>query len=113
MEAGTLERPAEVDQNGTEPQEPQAGTELVVDGGSQLSFEVGGKRPTSGTLKFTGKKIEATGSFKKGQRVTLELEAVVNFVGFKDEHDAQTGQVVACQRRQEARITGIRLVGAD
>jgi hypothetical protein len=42
--------------------------------------------------------------------VSIRVDAVVNFVGFKDGHDSKTGQVVSCERQQSARITGIHLI---
>jgi hypothetical protein len=43
-------------------------------------------------------------------QLTLNVGGVVNEVGFKDEHDSKTGQVVGCQRNHKARITGIAVV---
>jgi hypothetical protein len=97
------------DDGGVDTDIPQPG-ELIIDAGGQLGFSVGGKQPTSAALTFVGGKIEVDGQFRKGQAVAVRIEAVVSFVGFKDQHDPKTGQVVGCERQQKARITGIELL---
>jgi hypothetical protein len=85
--------------------------DLVLEGSGQLTLNVGGgKQPTSSTLRLTGGKVDVEGGFSKGETVVVRIEAVVNEVGFKDEHDSKTGQVVGCQRNHKARITGIAVV---
>jgi hypothetical protein len=85
--------------------------DLVVEAGGQLTLSVGGgKQPTSSTLRLVGGRIEVDGQYGKGEAVVLRIEAVVNEVAFKDEHDAKTGQVVGCARNHRARITGIAVV---
>ncbi len=81
--------------------------DLIVDGSGQLGFDVGGKTPTSATLTLTGGKIEIEGQFEKGEIVDLHIQARVNDVGFKDNEDSKTGQVVGCERRQKARIISV------
>jgi hypothetical protein len=93
--------------------EPQADGGLVAPGSSsQLSFDIGGKAPTSATLTLTGGKIEIEGQFEKGEIVDLHIQARVNDVGFKDQEDSKTGQVVGCERRQKARIIGVERINA-
>lgn len=88
--------------------------EIVVSGTAQLSmFDLGGKKADSSSLKFTGGKVKlADGTaFKKGETVVVRVVAVVNSVTQKDEHDVQTGQVVSCEQRHEARITDMVIEG--
>lgn len=89
--------------------EPAEG-ELVIEGSGQLGFNVGGKKPTTSSLRLTGGKIEVGGSFPKGTTVSLRVTAVVGEVAFIDKTDAKTGQVVDCDRRQKARIVGVELL---
>ena len=88
--------------------------EIALKGTAQLSiFDMGGKIPDSSSLKFTGGKValaDAT-AFKKGETVVVRVVAVVNSISQKDKHDAQTGQVVSCEQRHEARITDMVIEG--
>lgn len=111
MGAGTVAPSSAEDLNGQspEPQDPHGSDEaLRLDTGGQLSFDVGGRPPTSSSLSLTGGKLEIEGQFEKGETVVIRVEAVVNSVGFKDEHDPKTGQVVGCARQQKARIVGVQ-----
>lgn len=108
---------------GTDPDLEAAADELLNDDGSgydgdltlegstgQLSFAIGGKQPTSSSLRLMGGKVKLEGQFQKGERVVLHVEAVVFDVGFKDETDSKTGQTVGCERHQRARITAVERV---
>jgi len=77
--------------------------------GTQLSFAVGGKRPTESVLKVDVGKIELTGTFKKGSMVTVELAVLVTEVNFKDQLDAVTKQAIGCQRAQVGDVTDYRV----
>lgn len=84
--------------------------EIVLDGSTQLElFDVGGKKATRATIKFTGGKVKLSAGkgFKKGERIKFTGEAIVNEVGQKDEHDPQTSQVVDCEQRHSARIVDL------
>lgn len=83
---------------------------LSLDLGGQLSFAVGGKRPTGSTLRVVGGKVELDGQFEKGETIAVRLELVVNAVSFVDKHDPKTGQVVGSERQHKARVTGIRVI---
>lgn len=76
----------------------------------QLSFAVGGKQPTCAALTLTGGKLDIAASFKKGQKIVMRVELEVGEVGFKDQTDPKTGQVVGCERRHKARVIGHRLI---
>lgn len=89
MEAEASEFDAESPENA--PEQPLA----------QLSFSVGGEKPTASTVRLVGGKIEAGGEYKKGQVVHLSIEAVVTEVAFVDLKDKETGQVVATERRHK------------
>lgn len=93
------------------PEQAEPTSELVISAGGQLTLNVGGgKQPTTSTLRLVGGKIEVDGQFEKGETVVVRIEAKVNEVGFKDQEDSKTGQVVGCERRHRARITGIAVV---
>lgn len=92
------------------PQEPDTQEEdgLVLGGtGQQLSFSVGGKKPTSSHFRLTGGEIQVEGQFSKGETVTFTVQASVDEVAFRDEKDAKTGQVVGAKRVHKARIVGV------
>lgn len=94
-----------------DPQDEQGdGQSLVLPGSEQLSFSIGGKKPTSSKLTLTGGQIEVEGQFKKGEIVVFQVEAVVEEVAFRDQVDSKTRQVVGCTRKQKARIVGSQLV---
>lgn len=83
----------------------------VHDGDQLTMFEqlIGGKAATSSTTRLLGGKLDLDHEFTKGQRIVLRIEAEVSGVGYVDQHDPKTGQVVGCERRHSARITGIKL----
>lgn len=82
---------------------------LVLDGShEQLSFEVGGKEPTTSYLTLTGGQVEVASGFSKGEKIVLTIEATVQEVAFRDETDSKTQQVVGAKRKHKARITGVR-----
>lgn len=110
MESGVADPP----QNGLAPDAQM--DEVTVDGTVQLGlFDAGGKKPTSATISLTGGAIKLIDqeAFKKGDHLTLVVEAVVNDVGQKDEHDPKTGQVVSCVQKHKARIVGVQLQQAS
>lgn len=102
--------------------EPAAGGTVVeaphirVDGPAQLEmFVLGGHRPESASLRFTGMKVRLVDgkAFKKGQTIRFEGVAIVNEVAQKDAHDSETQEVVATEQRHSARIVELRVVGLD
>ena len=80
-----------VDVPGVDPDVPASG---------QLSFNVGGKAPTSNVLRFAGGKINTPDEWSKGSLVRVTMEMRVGEVHFVDRTDPKTGQVVACERKQ-------------
>jgi hypothetical protein len=81
----------------------------VIDAGGQLTLNVGGgKQPTTSTLRLVGGKIEVDGQYAKGETIVVRIEAVVNEIGFKDQEDSKTGQVVGCERRHRRGSRGSR-----
>lgn len=96
------------------PQDVHAGDEEGLpptDGPLQLSMQVGGKKPTSTTLRVTGGKLDTDRVFQKGQKVHVSAVLVVGEVGFVDQTDSATGQVVGCERRHKARIVDFAIEG--
>jgi hypothetical protein len=83
--------------------------DIIVSGIAMGYPDMGGKKPTSATLKLVGGKVNvAEGTaFKKGQTIAFSGVAVINFVGQKDKHDAATQQVTGAEARHEARITDL------
>lgn len=87
--------------------------ELVIDAGGQLSFAVGGKKPTGSSIRLTGGKISipsGSGQLHKGDDVVLRVVARVSEVAFVDELDQKTQQVVGSERRHKARIINVGLL---
>lgn len=78
--------------------------------GGQLSFAVGGKRPTVSGLRLVGGKVDVEGSFAKGQKIVFRVEAEVGEIAFIDQHDPKTRQVIGCERRHKARIVGVNVI---
>lgn len=93
------------------PDEPEdQGPQIMVEG-SQLSLAVGGKKPTSATVRLTGGKVQIpAGQLEKGKAITVLVTAIVDDVGFKDLRDPKTKQIVGCERRHKAFITGTELL---
>lgn len=81
--------------------------ELYLEEGGQITFDPGGKQPTSSALRLVGGSIKIEGEFKKGEVLALRLEVQVAEVGFKDQIDGKTGQVVGCERRHRGRIVSV------
>lgn len=116
MEAGVREQDpagtaAGQDANG---HDPEATAEEVRDGlvieglQGQLGFNVGGKKPTSSTLKIVGGRVDLPkSSVQKGETIVVRAVLQVGEVGFVDQLDKATGQVVSCERRHKARIIDI------
>jgi hypothetical protein len=114
LDAEPSQEPVEGAQDpGPEDPEPEHADESQgpqLEAGGQLSLDVGGKKPTGGSLRLTGGKIDIpTGQFKKGQKVAVLVEASVDAIEFVDIKDPKTGQVVGCDRRHKARITSVAL----
>lgn len=89
MEAATADRPASA---------------------AQLSLEVGGREPTSGTLTLVGGAHDVEVDYDREDVVRVEIEAVVRKVGFSDIVDAKTGAVVGTKRQHQARILSFRVI---
>lgn len=94
--------------------EPPVGLDPVPDepAAEQLSlgFAVGGKKPTSSSVRIMGGKVQLPGEFRKGQVVVLRLVGKVDEIAFKDEKDSATGSVVGCERRHRLVIADIGLM---
>jgi hypothetical protein len=97
------------DDSGNEPEDESQGPSVEASG--QLSLNVGGKRPTGASLRLTGGKVDiVTGELRKGQKVTVMIQASVDAVEFVDIKDPKTGTTVGCDRRHKARITSVELL---
>ena len=77
---------------------------------TQLSFAVGGKRPTTSGLRLVGGKLDIEQMFSKGEKVVLQIEAEIRAVEFVDQVDGATGQVIGSERRHKASIVGVSVV---
>lgn len=102
MEAATQERP-----NLAPAPEPEE-LEAVLGTSGQLSWDIGGKHPTSSSLALRGGKLDIEGEFYKGETIVLRIECRVGAVEFVDQEDRETGQAVGCARRHKARIVGVK-----
>lgn len=104
------------DPGAEEPYQEDAGGELalVVGADGQLSFAVGGKQPTSSSIRLTGGSIQIPlGQLKKGEDIELRVVARVSAVEFVDTLDGTTKQAVGCERRHKARIVDIGLLAGE
>lgn len=102
------QEPQEAFGNGPDPMENYDPAELYVEGSTgQLGFDVGGKAPTTSTLRLQGGKVDIEGQFEKDDRIVLRVELVVREVAFRDDVDSKTGQVVGCARNHKAHVVGI------
>jgi hypothetical protein len=83
--------------------------DIVVRGLDIKPASLGGKAPTSGTLKLVGGKVKlVNGTFlKKGTVVTFSGTAIVNDVGVKDIEDTATRQVTDAIQNHQARIRSL------
>ncbi len=118
-EAAEAERnaPPESEPDGGVPEtsEPDESADLeqgvVIEASGQLSLNPGGKKPTGASLRLTGGKVDiVTGELRKGQKVTVMVQASVDAVEFVDIKDPKTQTVVGCDRRHKARITSVELL---
>lgn len=66
----------------------------------QLTFLVGGKRPTSIVMRFSGGKVSTSTQHRKGDLVRVTIEGSVDQVHFIDRKDPKTKQTVACERKE-------------
>jgi hypothetical protein len=69
----------------------------------KIGFKVGGKKPTSVSLRLAGGKVEVQQELEKGSLVRISYLARVTGVHFTDSDDPKTGQVVGCERKQIAK----------
>lgn len=79
----------------------------------QLSFSVGGKKPTTSTFRLNGRSVTIPGNLKKGEQVTLQIRVRIGGVHFDDKVDPSTDQVIDCTRKQIGRIIGNVLLVPD
>src|SRR6185295_980137 len=95
--------------------DPQAAQESVSIAGSstQLTLTLGGKTPTTSSMRLLGGGIKVEGEFKKGDVVKFSGVARVVEVGAKDEIDDKTLKPVGCERRHRARILELNAVEVE
>lgn len=89
--------------------------DIRVEGTSQLElFVLGGKLPTGAKLTLVGGAVDLVQgeAFRKGDRLRIVLDAVVNDVAQKDHHDSKTGQVTSCTQSHKARIVDMQVESA-
>ena len=112
VEAGDATGDVEAQQEATRPEPPGPvldGGELVVDGTTQLTLNVGGKLPTAGKLKLRCGPIELMPgrAYKKGQRLHFEGVMEVRGVAQMDKLDKKSGVVVDCEQTHTADIVDL------
>lgn len=86
---------------------------LTEEPSGQISLQVGGKRPTSTSLRVVGGAVDVEQEFAKGQTVVIRMEAEITEVAFVDQRDQRTGQVVGCERRHKARPVEVSVERVD
>jgi hypothetical protein len=101
------------DPTATHPEDPDDTTdptatdwEIVGMPSGQLSFNVGGKKPDTSTLRLSAHEIAVPGQVRKGDEVVIQVRIRVEQVVFRDRIDGATQQVIGCTRKQVARIVG-------
>lgn len=89
--------------------------EIVAAGLRIEPAKLGGKKPQSGSLSFSGMKIDLMpGTFlEKGQVVKFSGEAVVNRVGQQDTRDKETGQVTEATQSHNALVLDLSIEVAE
>lgn len=111
--SATAEAPpkgAKAESNGADPQEAMVG-EPSLELAGQLSFDVGGKAPTSATIRLTGGRVNLdAGDIRKGEDLVLRVVVRVKAIEFVDELDPNTRQVVACEKRAKGPIVDVGLL---
>lgn len=92
-----------------EPEREPLAEDIVVAGLEMEPIDFGGKKPTSGVLKFTGTSVKLMhGTYlKKGTVIKFSGTAVVNDVGGKDIIDTATQQVTDAVQRHSAQIRSL------
>jgi hypothetical protein len=65
----------------------------------QFALIVGGKEPTSHSLRMSGGKINTKKAYEKGTVLKVTYEVRVDEVHFIDKKDPKTDQVVASERK--------------
>jgi hypothetical protein len=76
--------------------------QVAVGDPGKFTFNVGGKAPTSVSLRLAGGKVEVGDEYDKGSLVRVTYVARVGGVHFDDKVDPKTKQVVACEKKQIA-----------
>lgn len=79
----------------------------------QLSFAVGGKKPTSSMITLKGGRLDMSGQFSNGETVRAYVEFTIENIAFPLKTDSATGLAISCQRVHTARITGIERITDD
>lgn len=121
MEAGTIapdappaeRKPDEPELDGTPTDEEPAEPTLhgTVD---QLSLTgIGGSHPDESKITLAGGELPVLGQFRKGERVKLILEGVVDEVALRDKRDRKTGTVTATIRKHTFTIESAYRLAED
>jgi hypothetical protein len=85
--------------------------ELAVDGTQLKLFDLGGKRPTSSSLRLAGGSVDVIDAkgFRKGDVVLFRGTAIICSITQQDKRDSSTGQVVSCEQKHTAYITDLSI----
>jgi hypothetical protein len=89
--------------------------EIVVAGTQESLFDVGGKQPSSASLRLMGgayKLLQGQG-FSKGEVVTFSGTAIIREVAMRDSTDPKTKRVVSAEQKHLAEITDLKVSGAE
>jgi hypothetical protein len=80
--------------------------EIRIDGTTQVSLDLGGKRATSASCSLSGK-VVVDGSLRKGDVLTGTFRAVVRGAAVKDKVDRQTGIVTEAAEKFSADLVDV------
>lgn len=84
--------------------------ETLVGTSGQLSFSVGGKRPSTSTISIGSAAREVDGQYQKGDVIVLKVIARIDKIAFADKHDS-SGNAIDCGRAHSAKPLSISVVG--
>ena len=89
--------------------EAEGEDEIVVGTHGQLSFTIGGKKPTTSKVSLGSAGREVDGQFQKGDVVSFLVTARCNEIVLTDKHD-NVGTAIECIRTHKFAAQSVRVV---
>lgn len=85
--------------------------QLVLVGNRELGLKVAGRKPDSSSLKMKGGKIDLSGQYDRGDRITAVVQLQVTGDNDQDTIETATGLVKSTKKTQNATVCGIDTIG--